>query len=76
MGLEGVYYYLPTSSCFSTLRVLFLLCRAFPHPIYPTPSDLLICIVYTYATQRVWNGRFLALLHGELPEPVILELEQ
>ena len=24
--------------------------------------------------QRVWNGRFLALLHGSLPEPVILEL--
>ena len=26
--------------------------------------------------QRAWNGQFLALLHGELPEPVILELEQ
>ena len=26
-------------------------------------------------TQRVWNGRFLALLHGELSEPVILDLE-
>jgi hypothetical protein len=24
---------------------------------------------------RVWNGRFFALLHRELPEPVILELE-
>jgi len=29
----------------------------------------------SYATQRVWNGRFLALLHGALPEPVILELD-
>lgn len=27
------------------------------------------------AVQRVWNGQFLALLHGGLPEPVILELE-
>ena len=27
------------------------------------------------AAQRVWNGRFLALLHGSLPEPVILDLE-
>ena len=26
--------------------------------------------------QRVWKGQFLALLHGELPEPVILELNQ
>ena len=26
--------------------------------------------------RRVWNDQFLALLHGELPEPVILELEQ
>ena len=25
--------------------------------------------------RRMWNGRFLALLHGALPEPVILELE-
>ena len=25
---------------------------------------------------QVWNGQFLALLHGGLPEPVILELEQ
>ena len=25
--------------------------------------------------QRVWSGQFLALLHGLLPEPVILELE-
>ena len=24
---------------------------------------------------RVWNGKFLALLHGTLPEPVILELD-
>ena len=24
--------------------------------------------------QRMWNGRFLALLHGTLPEPIILEL--
>jgi hypothetical protein len=24
---------------------------------------------------RVWNGKFLALLHGELPEPVILEFQ-
>ena len=24
--------------------------------------------------QRVWNGQFLALLHGSLPQPVILEL--
>jgi len=24
---------------------------------------------------RVWNGRFLALLHGTLPEPVIMELD-
>jgi len=27
------------------------------------------------ALHRVWNGRFLALLHGALPEPVILELD-
>ena len=27
------------------------------------------------AVRRVWNGKFLALLHGGLPEPVILELE-
>jgi len=26
-------------------------------------------------SQRVWNGQFLALLHGTLPEPVILELD-
>lgn len=25
--------------------------------------------------RRAWNGKFLALLHGALPEPVILELE-
>ena len=30
----------------------------------------------SYAMRRVWNGQFLALLHGELPEPVILELYQ
>ena len=24
---------------------------------------------------RIWNGKFLALLHGGLPEPIILELE-
>ena len=29
----------------------------------------------SYPGQRVWNGRFLALLHGALPEPVILELD-
>ena len=29
----------------------------------------------SYPVQRVWKGRFLALLHAELPEPVILELE-
>ena len=28
------------------------------------------------ATLRVWKGRFLALLHRELPEPVILELDK
>jgi len=28
------------------------------------------------AVQRVWKGRFLALLHGGLSEPVILELDQ
>ena len=28
-----------------------------------------------YPALRVWKGRFLALLHGGLPEPVILELE-
>ena len=28
------------------------------------------------AVRRVWKGQFLALLHGELPEPVILELNQ
>ena len=28
----------------------------------------------SYPVQRVWKGRFLALLHDELPEPVILEL--
>jgi len=27
------------------------------------------------AVQRVWKGRFLALIHGGLPEPVILELD-
>ena len=27
------------------------------------------------ANNRFWNGRFLALLHSSLPEPVILELE-
>jgi hypothetical protein len=27
------------------------------------------------AVERVWKGQFLALLHGELSEPVILELE-
>ena len=26
--------------------------------------------------QRVWNGRFLMLLHGALPEPVIIELPE
>ena len=29
----------------------------------------------SYAVQRVWKGRFLALFHGELSEPIILELE-
>ena len=29
----------------------------------------------SHAEKRVWNGRFLALLHGTLPEVVILELE-
>ena len=29
----------------------------------------------SYAVQRIWRGQFLALLHGELSEPVILELE-
>jgi WD40 repeat protein len=28
-----------------------------------------------YEEDRVWNGKFLALLHSELPEPVILELQ-
>ena len=28
-----------------------------------------------FKVDRVWNGKFLALLHGRLPEPVILELE-
>ena len=28
----------------------------------------------SYATQRVWDGQFLALLHGSLPQPVILDL--
>jgi len=28
-----------------------------------------------YETSQVWNGRFLALLHGTLPELVILELD-
>ena len=27
------------------------------------------------SVDRVWNGNFLALLHGELPQPVILELK-
>ena len=27
------------------------------------------------ATRRVWNGKFLALLHSSLPEPVILEFD-
>ena len=30
---------------------------------------------YPHRTDRVWNGQFLALLHRELPEAVILELE-
>ena len=30
----------------------------------------------SYAVQRVWKGRFLALLHGGLSEPVILEFEE
>lgn len=30
---------------------------------------------HSYAEKRVWNGQFLALLHGTLPEPVILELD-
>jgi len=29
----------------------------------------------SYESRRMWGGRFLALLHGELPEAVILELE-
>jgi WD40 repeat protein len=29
----------------------------------------------SYTMLRVWKGKFLALLHGELPEPVILEVE-
>ena len=29
----------------------------------------------SYPVDRVWKGRFLALLHRELPEPVLLELE-
>ena len=29
----------------------------------------------SYMTQRVWKGHFLALLHGRLSEPVILDLE-
>ena len=29
----------------------------------------------SYVVRRMWNGQFLALLHGGLPEPVILELE-
>ena len=28
----------------------------------------------SYPEKRVWNGQFLALLHGSLPQPVILEL--
>ena len=28
----------------------------------------------SYATRRVWNERFLALLHRGLPDPVVLEL--
>ena len=30
----------------------------------------------SYAWHRIWKGRFLALLHGGLSEPVILELEE
>ena len=29
----------------------------------------------SHPKKRVWNGQFLVLLHGSLPEPVILELE-
>ena len=29
----------------------------------------------SYPVRRVWKGKFLALLHGELSEPVILEME-
>ena len=31
---------------------------------------------YPRAVLRVWKGQFLALLHGKLPEPVILELNR
>ena len=30
----------------------------------------------SYAEHRIWKGRFLALLHGGLSEPVILELDE
>ena len=29
----------------------------------------------SHAVRRVWSGKFIALLHGTLPEPIILELE-
>ena len=29
----------------------------------------------SYAMDRIWKGQFLALLHGGLSEPVILELD-
>ena len=35
-------------------------------PLWRSPS---------YVKQQMWNGQFLALLHGTLPEPVIIELE-
>ena len=34
-------------------------------PLWRSPSKV----------DRVWNGKFVALLHGGLPEPIILELE-
>ena len=46
--------------------------------IYGPGGKLLLILPPSWRSdyaQRVWNGQFLVLLHGSLPEPVILDLE-
>ena len=50
------------------------------HWIFGPSGKLLLILpplwrLRSFRYQWKWNGRFLALLHGSLPEPVILELE-